>query len=288
MKGYLVLLLLVVVGAIVQGRNSVKGTIEEDTTLFLSNLSVRPAMTASLEYSVQFMYDKRWHYPIITFYYHGQDSPNLQPKCNVDMQGQLCNKNLVVPLHRSNYRKTFTCSSSACRGWWFVKDCEYWNCHGRTKIQDFEPKSYSFSLGFECGERKGNLKGLKYEVTISDESNKTSCVDLNKVDAQRMDRCDRSYRYAAIPNQVGGTDLYPAVSTMNRFLNAAGFAQGLSRFLNAPDGCLKRLKPFLCQIFLPQCLPKENKIVLPCRDTCKSLMEDCNLVDLYRYFRHRC
>ena len=272
MNGYFVLVLFAVVGAVVKGRNSVNGTIEEDTTWFLRDLSVRPAMTATLEYSIR--YPKGEPQPVVSFYYKGQNSSNLQRGCNKEMQGQLCNKNLVVPLGRIKYRDAFTCSGSACRDWLLLKLCDYWDCHGKTKIQDFEPKSYFFSLGFECGERIGNLKGLKYDVTIYDESNKTSCVNLNKVDAKRIDRCDRSYQYAAIPNQVGDTDLDAAVSTMNGFLNAAGF--GL--------GCAKKLKSFLCQIFLPECLPKENKILLPCRDTCKSLMEDCLAVNIYNIF----
>ena len=269
-----------------KGRNSVSGIITDNTTWFLSNLSVRPAMTASIQYHIQYQYqDYQYHRyyegryevfenpPIITLYYKGQDSPNLRHKCNSEMHGQLFNKDLAVPLN-GKHREKFWCNH---KGGMKV-------CHGRTKIQDFEPKSYFFSLGIECNTTK-NLKGLKYEVTIYSESNETSCVDLNKVDAERMDRCDRSYQYAAIPNQVGGTDLDAAVSNMNRFLDAAEFAQLASKFLNAQNkGCLKRLKPFLCQIFLPQCLPKENKILLPCRDTCKSLLDNCTPVDLYTDF----
>ena len=269
-----------------EGKNTVTGAIEEDTTWFLSNLSVRPARTASIEYHIQYQYqDYQYHRyyegryevfenpPIITFYYNGQDSPNLRHKCNSEMHGQLFNKDLAVPLS-GKHREKFWCNH---KGGMKV-------CHGRTKIQDFEPKSYFFSLGIECNTTK-NLKDLKYEVTIYDESNRTSCVDLNKVDAERIHRCDRSYQYAAIPNQVGDTDLDAAVSNMNRFLDAAGFAQLASKFLKAQNkGCLKSLKPFLCQIFLPQCLPKENKILLPCRDSCKSLLEDCTPVDLYTDF----
>ena len=272
MKGCFVLLLFAVVG-IIKARNSVNGTIEEDTAWFLSDLSVRPAMTATLEYHIQYPYVERSH-PIITFYYNGQDSPNLRHKCNKVMHGQLFNQNLAIPL-RGKYREKFWCND---------RYGNIWDCYGRTKIQDFEPKSYFFSLGIQCNTTK-NLKGLKYEVTISDESNETNCVDLNKVDVQRIDQCDRSYRYAAIPNQVGNTDLAAAASSMIRFLDDAGGAQFVSKTLNTLyKGCLKKLKPFLCPIFLPQCLPKENKILLPCRDTCKSLLDNCILSDDFRFY----
>ena len=156
---------------------------------------------------------------------------------------------------------------------------------GSIKIQDFEPKSYFFSLGTECDTTGKNLKGLKYDVTIYDESNQIRCIEMNKVDAERIDRCDRSYRYAAIPNQVGDTDPDDAVSKMNGFLDDAGRAQFVPKILNTVyKDCLKRLKPFLRQIILPQCLPQENKILLPCRDTCKYLLDNCILSDDFEFY----
>ena len=244
-------------------RNSVSGIITDNTTWFLSNLSVRPAMTASIEYHIRYqcpwyVYEILENPPVITFYYMGQDSPNLQRGCNSEMHGQLFNKDLAVPLN-GKHREKFLCNR---KGGMKV-------CHGRTKIQDFEPKSYFFSLGFECNERKGNLKGLKYEVTIYDESNETSCVDLNSTSEFLTDHCDKSYRYAAIPNQFGDTHLDRAISTMNKFLRVF--------HSDVPSKqCLKNLKPFLCEIVLPKCLPEENKILLPCRQDCKFYLQGCS------------
>ena len=59
------LLLTTVAVTTVVGKNSVLGTIDHDTTWFLSNLSVCPAMMASLEYHVQYLYVERNH-PFIT------------------------------------------------------------------------------------------------------------------------------------------------------------------------------------------------------------------------------
>ena len=59
------LLLTTVAVTTVAGKNSVLGTIDHDTTWFLSNLSVCPAMMASLEYHVQYPYVERNH-PFIT------------------------------------------------------------------------------------------------------------------------------------------------------------------------------------------------------------------------------
>ena len=97
MKPYLVLVLFAAIGT-VEGRNSVCGTINDNTTWFHSNLSVRPAMTASLKYFFQYPYVEGRSRPILTFYYHGQNSPNLREKCNKEMYGQLYNKDLSIGL----------------------------------------------------------------------------------------------------------------------------------------------------------------------------------------------
>ena len=88
-------------------------------------------------------------------------------------------------------------------------DSETWYCSGKTKIQDFEPKTYSFSFCNECKrEEPGNLYGLYYNVTIYDELNETSCLRMGGGGLRRwrIDRCERSPPYAAIPNQIGDTD----------------------------------------------------------------------------------
>ena len=195
-KFYILLLLTTTTITIVTGTNSVLGTIKGNTTWFLSSLSVRPAMTASLEYHVQYPYVPSKPTPSIIFYYDGQKTPNYKKQCTTDFYGQLRNEDLAVPLNKV-YRGKFFC----------YHDSDTWYCNGKTKVQDFEPKIYFFSFGFGCNETySGSLNGLWYNVTIYDESNKTSCVDLKMKQGQRIDRCERSYQYATIPNQIGGTD----------------------------------------------------------------------------------
>ena len=264
MKGYLVLhLLWSVVGNIKTSRsNMVWGTIQENVTWFFSDLSQVPAMSASIWYRVQYPIVEDAPTPTITFYYNGQNSPNLLEECHTEMYGQLHNNDLAVPLIEK-YRENFWC--------WLVNN-ETWNCHGNIRIQDFKPTSYLFSIGYKCNDTAGNLQGLEYKVTISDESNKTSCVDLTRKysDAEQgnvIDHCKPIYPDAAFPNPLGNTDLQEASSEMESFLNLT--------FKRANKECLSNLKSFLCEIILSKCFPQEEKIVLPCRDTCKSLLEDC-------------
>ena len=262
---YILLLLTTTTVTIVTGTNSVVGTIKGNTTWFLSNLSRVPAKMASLEYHVQYPYEEGRTRPIITFYYNGQNSPNLVTKCARDMYGQLRNEDLAVPLNEV-YRDKFIC----------YYDSESWYCSGKTKIQDFEPKSFSFC--FDCGKvHRGNLNGLYYNVTIYDESNKTSCVDLNMTQGQRIDRCERSYQYAAIPNQIGGTD---TDTTRWKLGQALGILDRIMDLVQVKyKSCLTELYQVLCLVALPKCLPEQNEIVLPCREYCESLLHNCLKMD---------
>ena len=171
------------------------------------------------------------------------------------------NEDLAVPLHEP-YRRKFFC----------YRANETWHCSGKTKIQDFEPKSYSFSFCFGCGDKySGNLNGLSYNVTIYDESNKTSCVDLKMKQGQRIDRCERSYPNAAIPNQIGGTDM----DTMRWQLRQIQTIMDQIIDLVTHKSCLLELYQVLCLVALPECLPEQNEIVLPCREYCESLLNNC-------------
>ena len=243
--------------------HSVVGIITDNTTWFLSNLSVCPAMTASLEYHVQYPYAEGRSRPIITFYYNGQKFPNLMSHCETDLYGQLRNEDLAVPLDKL-YRDKFSC----------YHDSETWYCSGRTRIQDFEPKSYSFSFCNECKrEEPGNLNGLYYNVTIYDEHNKTSCVRMGGGGFRRwqINRCERSPPYAAIPNQIGDTDLDETLLQMSQILGL------LDRLIDlvSHKKCPETLYQFVCDVMVPECVPLENKIILPCRETCMALLDEC-------------
>ena len=268
-----------------EGRNSVSGTIDEDTSWFLSNLSVRPTMMASIEYHIQYQYQYYQYHryyegryeifenpPILTFYYKGQDSPNLGRKCYSQMHGQLFNQDLAIPLY-VRYTEKFWCNDKLYG--------KIWDCYGRIEIQDFEPKSYFFSLGFKCNETGGNLKGLKYDVRIYDESNETSCLAVNMTELQQIDFCEQNYQDVAFPNPLGHTDSATAISALESFLNDLNNqVRSLIKYEanhKSWNKCLKKLKPFLCDIYLPQCLSEKNKILLPCRDTCKFIAQDCSL-----------
>ena len=240
--------------------HSVFGTIQENITWFHTNLSVVPAMTATLEYHIQYPDVPDRARPIITFYYNGQDSPNLSSHCETDLFGQLRNEDLAVPLSKV-YRTKFIC----------YKGNQTWYCYGKTTIQDFEPKTYSFSFCNECGSTTGNLSGLIYNVSIYDESNKTSCVDLSLKAGHVIDRCERYYKYGAIPNQIGDTKLETAMFKLTKALTI------LDRLIDllTHKKCLQEMYQVLCLAFIPECLPDQNQVIVPCMEYCNGFLNDC-------------
>ena len=98
---------------------------------------------------------------------------------------------------------------------------------------------------------------------------------------QRIDFCEQNYQDVAFPNPLGHTDSATAISALESFLNDLNNqVRSLIKYEanhKSWNKCLKKLKPFLCDIYLPQCLSEKNKILLPCRDTCKFIAQDCSL-----------
>ena len=98
---------------------------------------------------------------------------------------------------------------------------------------------------------------------------------------QRIDSCEQSYQDVAFPNPLGQTDPATAIFALGSFLddvnNQVRSLIKYEAYLKSWNKCLKKLKPFLCDIYLPQCLSEKNKILLPCRDTCRSIAQDCPL-----------
>ena len=86
---------------------------------------------------------------------------------------------------------------------------------------------------------------------------------------QRIDRCARSYQYAAIPNQIGDTDLDTAVWELEQ---AFGIMDQVIDLI-VHNGYLKDLYQLVCLAVLPECLPEQNKLILPCRKDCQAFID---------------
>ena len=110
MKGYLVLVMLAAVGIIKSKKLGNGGRLENtEKPGSLATCLWYPTMRASIEYDIWYpnpaYYELNNHLPHITFYYTGENTPNLRYGCNKQKYGQLYNKDLAIPLNEALQRK---------------------------------------------------------------------------------------------------------------------------------------------------------------------------------------
>ena len=56
-------------------------------------------------------------------------------------------------------------------------------------IQDYVPRNYGFSFGYDCMySERPSLRGLSFNVTISEQTNKTTCIKMPEMD-DRFFKC---------------------------------------------------------------------------------------------------
>ena len=244
-----------------QGKNMAFVRIKKNTTWYQKDLSKVPAKTASLWYHIQYTVIEGGPTPIVAIWPREQNYTKLGDKCINSRSGQLLNKDLVIPL-MEKYREKFWCKSVTNKTW---------NCYGEIEIQNLEPTTYMILIGYECGARTGNPRGLKANVILFDASNKTRCVPVNLTRKYpEFDECKLDYMHAAIPNQLGHSNLEKAAAEMGRLQNVT-FKHVDKKFRS------RFLKPLFCKALLPKCSPEENIFRLPCRDTCEFLIKHFSL-----------
>ena len=129
--------------------------------------------------------------------YTTEDDQNIQKNCSINVFGQLRNENLHTPMrHRSKPYRYTTCKLDK----W---DSDMLRCEGRAMIQDYKPRDYGFSFGYDCMySERPSLRGLSFNFTISGQTNKTTCIKIPEVD-DGFFMCHQIYNYASLPNMVG-------------------------------------------------------------------------------------
>ena len=162
-----------------------------DTSFYCRRFETFPSKLATLEYSVMFNMTKINRHcdadgcnvrSVLDIYTTEYDK-NLQTNCSKDGFGQLRNENLHTPLyHRYKPYRFTTCKLDE-------KYSDILHCEGRTTIQDYIPRKYGFSFGYECDvSAKPSLVGLSYNFTISGQSNRTLCLPLPRL-PKTMEEC---------------------------------------------------------------------------------------------------
>ena len=268
-----VVLLLFLLSNVVSTRVTISDVVTTDTSFYYRQFETFPSKLATLDYSVTFNMtriknecDTKVCNVILDIYTTKRDR-NLETNCSNDGFGQLRNENLRTPLklRYSPYRFT------SCK----LEDMnlDMLNCEGRTDIQDYIPRKYGFSFGYECeASIKPSLVGLSYNITISGQSNETQCLPIPKNLPEIS--CHEFYDYMSLPNMIGDPDFSSVQRWASRFHTYQAF---LSYILSQipTGGCYKHLNEVFCRIVFPECDEVVNQVIHICKETISDIADAC-------------
>ena len=208
-------------------------------------LSEYPSRLATIKFSANYT-------PSITPYaglnvniYTEKENINQQKQCVELRYGQFLNDKLSKRLSGRNRCKR-------------IQGVTY--CEDKVKVQDYIPRNYYISFGYNCGSNK-SLKGLIYRVNIYGQTNKTKCsaIKSNLI-------CSKFYSAMSWPNIVGSSDFTYSVNF---------FPTHYYLFSNLFDElCYQHVEKVLCYLIFPKCVDGYQMITV-CRETCKVVIEAC-------------
>ena len=148
-------------------------------------------------------------------------------------------------------------------------------CEGKSIIQDYKPRHYRFSFGYNCDiSPKPSLIGLSYNFTISGQSNKTRCFPLPHYPTKTIQECMGFYDHITLPNLIGIHD----INSLDRSLSILNTYESLITYFTSqlPTGsCHKHFKEIFCRILIPECDPIVNQVMHICKETCSEFLQSC-------------
>ena len=255
------------------------GKIVNDTQFYYRTLSVCPSKlaTISVTFNNRHMYDQCSECNVtLHIYTTDRDiQKDIESQCHNKEYGQLRNETLNTLLRARSkpYRFTICILNKT--------DNETVPCSGKTTIQDYKPRNYSFSFGFDCADHSKcpTLKGLSFYFDIYEQQNKTKCSP-SSVDMEYQG-CWKFYGHMSLPNLIGDPDLK---SVIQWFGNLDVYEVFMTSIL-PPESkglCYQHTYEILCQIAVPQCYPLGNQVIHPCRKTCYDVIKGCS-----RYFLNK-
>ena len=152
-------------------------------------------------------------------------------------------------------------------------------CIGTFRQQDFEPKFRYFLFGFFCEElqhRNLSLYGLNYTITVSRETNVTTCERIHHSTSSAQ-RCSKYSNFATFPNVFGDYSQIRASSTFDSLF-------GILDKMDTP--CYRYLEEALCIVIFPPCLNisvsakgehRTGTIQAMCREMCQDFGTSCGV-----------
>ena len=278
---YSVFLLVFIYQGILTSPQTLKGHINNDLVFYYREFTTFPSMEATIEYSITYNYTAAQLqcslcYPRLDIYTTKSD-PNLDRNCSLDTFGQLRNENLHTPLRPRHKMYRFT----SC-----IKDADFAqngnvHCRGKTKILDYTPRNYAFSFGFRCEqletEMNRSMRGLRYTMTINNQTNTTQCYSMDPVHEEPRTRiCAEMYSHMSLPNLVGSPDWK---YLLDEVLSGTKLLEILLQMSPHVFGKLERCYPYfyelICYVLLPKCDPETKRALHPCKEMCEDLREGC-------------
>ena len=240
--------------------NYVSDTIKEDVDFLKIKISNYPSKFAIIEYIVSYTITDTVGHHVKMDIYTIEDNVNSRERCSALHYGQLQNDGLHVPLNTRTFRET---------------DCERYDefvsCQGQRIIQDYIPRDYFVSFGFDCDET-GSMKGLAYEIRIHGQTNETKCIDMPP-----KFYCSQYYRRTSVPNLIGGDSLQEAM-TQVEIAQVYMYMLYLYMLENGLDHerCYKYFDELMCYISVPKCDVNEENVIVTCKETCFEILEACH------------
>ena len=118
------------------------GTIMENTTFYHRVFPVFSSKLVTIQYYIA--HDEHQGNPVL-YFYTTENHKDLQTRCIGSRYGQLRNENLWIPLYSRSepFKKV---RRPKC----ITDKDQRVHCSGKTTIQDYIPRKYAFSIGFDC------------------------------------------------------------------------------------------------------------------------------------------
>ena len=231
---------------------SLNGTIHDDISFYYQELLAEPSMRATIVYEITYNLTDRDDYVDVQFYTTSKHE-NIDKKCTFRANGQALNNNM----HFSNSLNT---GCSTC--------CEIYSgllqCKRGVSIQDYIPRKFSFSLGFNCNDASDkSLNGTTYTVDVFSQTNRTTCSAMPKTSVN----CSKFHSWVSYPN------LFCHNKRVTRemfeiFVNTANLSK-----INLD--CYPYLEEFVCNLFFPKCFRESHDIIVPCREIFEEVKMGC-------------
>ena len=146
------------------------------------------------------------------------------------------------------------------------------HCRGNITVQDYKPRKLSFTFEFDCDRitSKSSLKGLVYNISIHEQTNKTNCIFLPP---KVRGTCSQFYLHSLLPNLIGAEDVLIILRYWDMFKALVAIFEGV---------CYQHFLELGCYVVVPKCDPVSKQVIHPCREMCYDLRKACSKITLNR------